>query len=61
MHALVKHLFPAQTMFGYYDESSEEEPNEPDNRAEEYWIRVWQIPEVRRELAQADEMYAFFF
>lgn len=30
-----------------------------DNRATEYWMRAWQIPEVRRQIAKADRVYIF--
>ncbi|MCP9259718.1 hypothetical protein DINM_003073 [Dirofilaria immitis] len=37
------------------EEFSEDEQEELDNRATEYWIQVWQIPEVRRQIAKADK------
>uniref|UniRef100_A0A915PU81 p-granule-associated protein DEPS-1 second OB-fold domain-containing protein n=1 Tax=Setaria digitata TaxID=48799 RepID=A0A915PU81_9BILA len=35
---------------------SENGQNELDNRATEYWIRAWQIPAVRRQIVEADEV-----
>ncbi|VBB31086.1 unnamed protein product [Acanthocheilonema viteae] len=38
------------------EEFSNDEQRELDNRATEYWVRAWQIPEVRRQIAEADKI-----
>ncbi|VDK69576.1 unnamed protein product [Onchocerca ochengi] len=39
------------------EEFSDDEQEDLDNRATEYWIRVWQIPEVRQQIAKADREF----
>ncbi|VDK87369.1 unnamed protein product [Litomosoides sigmodontis] len=41
------------------EEFSEDEQEELNNRAVEYWVRAWQLPQVRRQILEADKtLYA---